>query len=54
MIIGNNIGVEGCRMISEILKKDSRLVELNLLGKKKKKDKKWINLKCFWEKKVTG
>ena len=32
--IGNNIGVEGCRMISEILKKDSRLVELNLLGEK--------------------
>ena len=32
MILGNNIGVEGCRMISEVLKKDRRLVELNLLG----------------------
>ena len=37
VIIGNNIGVEGCRMISEMLKKDSSLVLLNLLGKKKKR-----------------
>ena len=34
VIIGNNIGVEGCRIISEELKKDSRLVGLNLLGDK--------------------
>ena len=34
VLIGNNIGVEGCRMISEVLKKDSRLVRLNLLGEK--------------------
>ena len=34
MIKGNNIGVEGCRMISEELKKDRRLVGLNMLGEK--------------------
>ena len=34
VLIGNTIGVEGCRMISEALKKESRLVGLNLLGKK--------------------
>ena len=34
MRIGNIIGVEGCRMISEVLKKGSRLVGLNLLGDK--------------------
>ena len=34
VLIGNNIGVEGCRMISEVLKKNSSLVELNLLGEK--------------------
>ena len=36
VLIGNNIGVEGCRIISEMLKKDSRLVGLNLLGEKEK------------------
>ena len=34
VLIGNNIGAEGCRIISEMLKKDSRLIELNLLGEK--------------------
>ena len=34
VLTGNNTGVEGCRVISEVLKKDSRLVGLNLLGRK--------------------
>ena len=32
MLIDNNIGVEGCRMINEMLKKVSRFITLNLLG----------------------
>ena len=35
MLIGNNIGEEGCRIISDVLKKDNRLVEMNLFGKNK-------------------
>ena len=37
MCIGNNVGIEGCRMMSEILKKDSKLVGLNLIGDKQDK-----------------
>ena len=58
VLIGNNIGVEGCRIISEMLKKDSRLVGLNLLGEKEGYHTHIIiemnQFEMIWEKKVTG
>ena len=32
---GNNIGAEGCRIISEVLKENSTLIKVNLLGDKR-------------------
>ena len=34
----NSIGAEGCRMIREMLKKNSTLIKVNLMGDEKEKD----------------
>ena len=39
-LIGNNIGIEGAKMISEVLKSNSTLTSLNLSGDEKKNKNK--------------
>jgi len=36
--IGNNIGAEGCKVIGEMLKENSTLVKVNLMGDEKERD----------------
>ena len=34
--IGNNIGAEGCKIISKMLKENSTLIKVNLMGEERR------------------
>ena len=42
--IGNSIGAEGCRIISKMLKENSTLVKVNLMGDERGDELWWSNM----------